>query len=111
MVPLRLEDTLSEALRLFDSTGTHRIPLLKAEGVADISGVLTQIDVISYLAANLSSLGNDAKKTLKELNVTLDKVISVEIGSRAFEAFQLMTKNRITGVAVVNHDGTSLLEP
>jgi len=106
MVPLREKDSLGEALKIFESTGTHRVPVLSGDSVADINGVLTQIDVISYLASNLSSLGDAGKKTLQEHNVKLNKVISVEIGARAFEAFQLMSKNRITGVAVLNHDGT-----
>lgn len=106
MVPLRPNDTLSEALKLFASTGTHRIPILKGEEVADLSGVLTQIDVINYLAAHIRDLPPECKKTLKDLDVKPVKVISVEIGARSFDAFQLMTKNRITGVAVVNHDGT-----
>jgi len=108
MLPLRGQDTLLEAFKLFESTGTHRIPLLKDgdSNAADISAVVTQIDVLRFIASHLGSLGDAGKKTLKDLDVKLDKVISVEIGARSLEAFKLMTKNRITGVAITNQDGT-----
>eukprot|EP01114_Cavostelium_apophysatum_P015584 TRINITY_DN4276_c0_g1_i2.p1 TRINITY_DN4276_c0_g1~~TRINITY_DN4276_c0_g1_i2.p1 ORF type:complete len:335 (+),score=93.33 TRINITY_DN4276_c0_g1_i2:89-1006(+) len=107
MVPLRSSDPLSEAFRLFQSTGTHRVPILKDEGVADLASVLTQIDVISWLATNIKDIPN-GKKTLKDLNVNLDKVISVETTARTFDALKLLADNKITGVAIVNADGSLL---
>jgi len=108
LIPLRPTDTLLDAFSIFEETGTHRIPILKEKGCADIEHILTQIDVIRYLTANINSLGSQRKKTLKELKVPLRKVISVDIKTGTIEAFKLMVENQITAVAVVNPDGTLL---
>jgi len=110
MVPLRSHDSLSEALKLFESTGTHRVPILSSDEnnnqVADVTNILTQVDVITFLARNIQSLGANRKKTLKELHVQTKKVVSVEISTTTFDAFKVMTENKFTAVPIVNYDGT-----
>lgn len=108
LVPLRGKDNLGEALKIFESTGTHRIPILKEEGVAEISNVLTQVDVIAYLASNIKNMGAEKKKKLSELNVQPKKLVSVNTTTRTLDAFKLMVQNHITAVPILNEDGTLL---
>jgi len=109
LIPLRSTDTIADALKIFEQTGTHRIPILKANAdVADIQNVLTQIDVISWMATHIKSLGSNRHKSLKEIDVSLKKVISVDLKTSAFEAFKTMAEYKITAVAVLNPDGTLL---
>jgi len=113
MVPLRSQDSISEALAVFDNTGTHRVPIIGNDQVADIVNVLTQIDVIIWLSKHMKQVHPDIrKKTLevcfKQLHVQPKNVVSVSTGTRVFDAFKLMIDKRITAVAVVNADGTLL---
>jgi len=62
MVPLRPHDTIAEALKVFATTGTHRVPVLGNENVAEIVNVLTQIDVLVWLNNHMKEVHSDIRK-------------------------------------------------
>jgi len=104
-------DSLSTALKLMASTGTRRLLIVENPQETPIEAekilnVLTQSSIISYLSKNLEQVGSLGKKTIKESNLGIKNVITVNEDSEAIEAFKLMSKNRITGVAVVHSNGT-----
>lgn len=66
MIPIRSDDTVRDALKVFAETGTHRVPILEGESIAKIGNVLTQTAVISWLSNHIAQLGPIAKKSLKE---------------------------------------------
>jgi len=62
--------------------------------------------VISFLSRHIQTLGANRKKSLKDLNVQPKEVVSVNIGTKTFDAFKTMTEHRFTAVPVLNTDGT-----
>jgi len=108
MIPIRASDPVSEALKVFAETGTHRVPILEGDSVAKIGHVLTQTAVISWLGKNVGSLGDIVNKSLDQLGVQKKPVISVDLESTCYDAFKKMADNRVTAVAVLNADGTLL---
>jgi len=109
MVPLRSQDSVSEALKVFEQTGVHRVPIIGGDDVANINNVLTQVDVINWMAHHTKEVHPEArKKTLSQLHVQPKFVLSVELNTRVYDAFKMMVDNKITGIAVVNPDGTLL---
>jgi len=117
MVPVSHNAPVKEVLRIFAQSGTHRVPVL--ENPWTVSNVLTQTDIISWLAKNITlhkegghehhnHLGPIGKKTVAEVFPNRAQVVSIKGEEHAIEAFKLMAHYRITSVAVVDQAGALL---
>eukprot|EP01087_Luapelamoeba_hula_P023235 TRINITY_DN8505_c0_g1_i1.p1 TRINITY_DN8505_c0_g1~~TRINITY_DN8505_c0_g1_i1.p1 ORF type:complete len:312 (-),score=67.32 TRINITY_DN8505_c0_g1_i1:126-1061(-) len=102
-VPVRSDANLRAVLKLFGEIGFHRLPVINDEG--QVVNFLTQSAVVEYLATHLPHLGNKADRQVAELLAGCKPVVSVNIESRAIDAFKLMAEKRISAVAVVDEDG------
>lgn len=108
--------TLLDAVRLFGSSRARRLLVVDANDRP--TNVLSQSTITAYVAKHISvlgitieinivtSIGNIPKTSLKESGLGLTKVITVETRAIALEAFKIMADQQITGVAVVEEDGT-----
>jgi len=104
MCPIRSKDSLFQALKIFNSLGVHRLPILSSPW--HISNVLTQSAVISWLFQHCDQLGPFGKLAVKDLEIGIKPVISISETSSAIQAFKLMTSHRITSIALINSNGT-----
>jgi 5'-AMP-activated protein kinase regulatory gamma subunit len=93
---------LVKALFMFKEKGVHRVCVGKGNS---IQNVLTESAVIDWLNKNANSFSTLFSKTVDELNLGLKDVISIKENEKAIEAFKLMSKHRITAVAVVDDNG------
>jgi len=82
----------------------HRVPII--DGDRQLKSVLSQSQVIEYIQANLESLGSIKNKPVGSMEGVLKEVISVNETSLAIDAFKLMQQRNITGVAVLNENGS-----
>jgi len=102
-IPVRNNGSLRGVLRLFGDMGFHRLPVIDESG--KVVNFLTQSAVVQYLASNLNKLGPKVHRTVGELLAGCKPVVSVNIESRAIDAFTLMAEKRISAVAVVDDEG------
>ncbi len=87
----------------------HRVPLLDHDG--EFYTLVSQTDVIAFIAHQIHSplLQGLAHTSLKEGEIgTFGKVHSVHENDPAIVAFQLITEQRVSGVAVVDDAGRLL---
>ncbi|KAI9478297.1 MAG: hypothetical protein EXX96DRAFT_570319 [Benjaminiella poitrasii] len=95
------EATLLSAVEVF-ACGTHRVSVLNSEG--DIAGILSQSTVVRYLFDNrkqFPEIDEILDKTIRQLNLGDEPVISVSASSNVLEALSLMSRNGISSVAVL----------
>ncbi|CAG8651071.1 3083_t:CDS:2, partial [Ambispora gerdemannii] len=94
------ETSLFQVVELFGS-GTHRVSIIDADG--NLKGILTQSNVINYLYQNVTHFPQIERifpKTVRELGIGLDHVITAQASSNVLDALTMMNKNGIT-----NEDG------
>jgi CBS-domain-containing membrane protein len=103
MCPLKITDTIQQALEVFGKTGTHRIPILHS---GKITHIVTQSTVVAWLAKHAEFLGTLGSETIQTLSLGLKDVVSVKAEDLALDAFRLMNKHRVNAVAVLETDGT-----
>eukprot|EP01116_Phalansterium_solitarium_P003094 TRINITY_DN1365_c0_g1_i1.p2 TRINITY_DN1365_c0_g1~~TRINITY_DN1365_c0_g1_i1.p2 ORF type:complete len:221 (+),score=82.13 TRINITY_DN1365_c0_g1_i1:437-1099(+) len=73
-----------------------------------IVSVLTQSALVAWLTERLDLLTPLSSKTLHELNLDGKSVHSIGARSKCIEAFQVMAKERVAGLAVLMEDSTLL---
>lgn len=96
------DTSLLNALETFKETGVHRVCIGSGE---KIENILTESAIIDWLFKNSSQFSSLFDKTVEDLSLGLKNVISVLDSEKAIEAFKLMSKNRITAVAIIDKDG------
>jgi len=101
--PLKKGSKILEAIKIFASTGTHRIPIVYNR---KIEQVLTQSAVLSWVVKHKDQLGSVLTKTVQELNLGMKHVFSVYPETKAIDALTLMAKHKVSAVAVLDHDGS-----
>jgi len=101
LFPVKTGVNLLEAIKIMAANHLQRVPVMDASGEKIIS-LLTQSAVVAYLAKNLSHLGPNMNKSLKELGFLPKQVIAIEYNRRAVDAFKLMAEHRISGVPVLD---------
>jgi CBS domain-containing protein len=78
-------------------------------GVRDKSGslvgVLSRSSIVHFLAKNLDKFSHFVNKSLTDLKFGFRDVVSVPMTSSAAEAFEIITKQELNGVAVVDEQG------
>jgi 5'-AMP-activated protein kinase regulatory gamma subunit len=105
LIAVKQSISLKEALHVMNEMGCRR--LLVEGNDNQLIGILSQSTILEFLHKHLDSLPN-GKKTIKELNLGSDVVVSVRDEDRIIDAFKLMSKYRITSVAIVLSDGKLL---
>lgn len=104
--PVKKDLSLLEAMKIFAKTGAHRLPIVDEN--KHIVNILSLTDVVGFLTKHSANLGALSSKTIRELGISNTNVISVKIDEPAIVAFQKMSQNRISAVALLEHDGTIL---
>eukprot|EP01118_Nematostelium_gracile_P019596 TRINITY_DN913_c0_g1_i1.p1 TRINITY_DN913_c0_g1~~TRINITY_DN913_c0_g1_i1.p1 ORF type:complete len:345 (-),score=81.03 TRINITY_DN913_c0_g1_i1:82-1056(-) len=100
--PVGSEASLGMALRLMVDHGVHRIPILSPDGL--LASVVTQSQLVRELYNRLS-LFDIGDKTIEQLQIGIKEVLTIHQDQKAIEAFDLIFKNKVTGVAVVDDAG------
>jgi len=95
-------EPLSKVVSLF-AQGLHRIALV--DGSGKIVRVVSQWDLVKYLADNPQHLGELAQHTVKQLGLVKEWVLFCRKSERALQGFQKMVENKISAIAVVDEIG------
>lgn len=102
--PVKLETSLDKVFDLF-WMGIHRVPVIESTG--RITTVLTQSDVIAFLAQNIHILGESRWRTLEELNVSavVDKVEAASMEELTIKAVHRLYAKQVSAIPVVDSEG------
>ncbi|KAI7906053.1 uncharacterized protein BX663DRAFT_428951 [Cokeromyces recurvatus] len=95
------EATLLSAVEVF-ACGTHRVSILKPDG--EVAGILSQSTVVKYLFENrkqFPEIDEILDKSIRQLNLGDETVISVDASANVLEALSLMSTHGISSVAVL----------
>jgi len=108
--PIPVDTSLFEALEILIKFGLHRLPLM--ESTNKVGKILSQTDIVEYLAIKKENLGSQIDKTFGELQVDLggisgikDLLLYIKEDEPIEKAFDIMNKYNVHGVPVLNHDG------
>jgi len=101
--PVSPHDSLLTVCEIL-SKGLHRVPVVNEKG--ELINIISQSTIIQFLDKNLSHLGEEAAKSAAQLHLGTSPVLSVLKDQPAIEVFRLMDKRKISGVAVVDAEGT-----
>jgi len=102
MHPVYPNDTLLQAVEIL-AKGVHRVPVLNDQG--EVINIISQSSIITFLEKHHNSIKTDTTKSIGEIHLGTSPVIYVTESTPAIEAFRLMDKKGISGVAVVNEHG------
>jgi CBS domain-containing protein len=83
--------------------GVHRVPIVNDKGEA--INIISQSTIINFLHKNISLFHTDLSKSISELGIGTKPVFAVSKDTPAIETFRLMDNKKISGVAVVDHEG------
>eukprot|EP00013_Stygamoeba_regulata_P023803 CAMPEP_0177649098 /NCGR_PEP_ID=MMETSP0447-20121125/11186_1 /TAXON_ID=0 /ORGANISM="Stygamoeba regulata, Strain BSH-02190019" /LENGTH=323 /DNA_ID=CAMNT_0019151795 /DNA_START=56 /DNA_END=1027 /DNA_ORIENTATION=+ len=102
--PVKLETSLDKVFDLF-WMGIHRVPVIESTG--RITTVLTQSDVIAFLAQNIHILGESRWRTLEELSVSavVDKVEAASMDELTIKAVHRLYAKQVSAIPVVDSEG------
>lgn len=100
------EAPIRKALKIFATTGVHRVCIIKPGHKEKILNILTQSAVIEWLQLymNHPKLINVLKQTVKELDIGTKKIHSIKNTDTALTGFKLMASYRINGVPIVDEN-------
>jgi len=102
--------TIDEVVELMVRTKAHHVLGLNDKG--DLTNIITQsriVECISMLFGvdpGLTALG---EKTVQELNMGIREVLHIKESAKASDAFRLIAKNHVSGIAVVKDDSATLI--
>lgn len=87
--------------------GIGRIPVVHKEQPHVITNILTQSAVNTYLSEHPNLLGDERKKSVKELGFIqgADKVVSVPETTITIDAFAIMKSKGLAGLGILNERG------
>lgn len=81
----------------------HRVPIIDNE--RQLMNLITQSQVVRFLYENLDKIGNKTKMPVNLINNVLKDVVSISESQPAIDAFSLMVKENVSGIAVVDESG------
>ena len=81
----------------------HRVPVVDEE--RNLVNLITQSHLIRFLQMNLARLGPKKDKPVAEFMGVFHTVVCAHMGQKAIEAFDLMIKENVSGIAVVDDEG------
>lgn len=97
------EEHAHRLVRLF-GLGVHRVAQLDMHGT--LTNVISQSDVVKYLHANIDLLGEQAVKSIKDLNlISTDQLVVAQADQSAISAFKLISDNLVSAVPLVDKSG------
>jgi CBS-domain-containing membrane protein len=96
--PIDESGSIKDVVNIF-LKGPHRIAITNQHN--KIVSIVSQSDLIRWLAKDTTSLGFAAEQTAKQI---MKKVISVSPNSKAIEAFRLMSEKNLTSIAIVDNE-------
>lgn len=106
-VPLRVEDSLLDAMLVMGKYGVHRVPVVSAEGI--IINIITQSAVVNAIAKNLDQFEEVAGLTLEQLGLADHRTcVTVTIDDTLHIAIRAIRDNRVSAVPVLGF-GQSLV--
>lgn len=97
------EATLLSAVEIF-ACGTHRVSIMNG---SQIQGILSQSNVVKFLFENrkqFPDIDEVMNKTIHQLNLGQEKVISVDGDANVLDALSIMSENGVSSLAVVRND-------
>jgi len=101
--PVKREMFLPKVMELF-WTGVHRVPVLSADN--NIINVLTQSDVLTFMAQNMHLLEpSSRKKTLAQCNLGGVPPLTARETDKTSTVVKLLHDKRITALPVLNEEG------
>ena len=83
---------ISHRLGFFDQTG-------------NVTNIISQSDIIAYLASRASDLGPIASESIESLKLAKPNVECVEPQVSAIRAMQIMKEKGVSSLGVLNHEG------
>jgi len=83
--------------------GLHRVPIIDRD--QKLVNVVTQSQVIKYLANHMAEIGTIRNKPIIEMEGVIKSVHSIKETATAMDAFSLMVKEKVSGIAIVNDKG------
>jgi len=98
---------LSQLLFLFQK-GIHRVAIMEEQkdSLPQIRNIISQSDVISFLAKNINHFGKLGHCPIEDLNLgQKSRIISVSSQSKAIHAFYQMIQRNVSAVAIVDKQG------
>jgi CBS domain-containing protein len=104
--PVRDTDHLSKVAELFGADiNLHRVPVINHEG--NVVGIITQSMFINFIVENMTRVPDTVlNKPISEFSqLKFGEVQCIHFKDKALEAFQLMGKKEISGIAVVDNEG------
>eukprot|EP01104_Vermistella_antarctica_P007560 TRINITY_DN1853_c0_g2_i2.p1 TRINITY_DN1853_c0_g2~~TRINITY_DN1853_c0_g2_i2.p1 ORF type:complete len:347 (+),score=65.44 TRINITY_DN1853_c0_g2_i2:58-1041(+) len=84
----------------------HRVTVFDMHGF--VKGLISQSDIVRYLARHIGELGSIASTPLSELGITRSPVVTVLSTQTAMDALHVMHAKNVPAVAVVDGDGVLL---
>ena len=84
------------------SGSVHRVPVVNEEG--RVIKIISQSSIIEWFSHHLGEV--HASQTVNELKLGSRPVITVRRSLPAIEAFKLMETHNLSGLAVVDEDGS-----
>jgi len=102
-VSVKHSSSLYDLMREFSDKQVHRVGVLNNEGV--LLGIISQWKFIEFIHKNIHYFGKLAQKTVGELKLGYKHVLTVTSNQLAIDAFRLMTRHNVLGVAVVDQQG------
>lgn len=104
-MPIHKSSTLYQAIEILAKFGIHRVPIIDDD--QKIEAILSQSSIVDFLFSNLDKMASKSKKKVSEMidNRETSTVLTITESSPAFEAFELMLKNKVSAVGVVTDQG------
>jgi CBS domain-containing protein len=111
LVPVYGNGTLSQLIEEAFVRGVHRVPVYNKVNEV-VTNIISQSDIITFIMNRIERAGDPAAvlgplagKTADQLRLGTKPVISMTDDLPAFKALQLMVRNRVSAVAVVDKVG------
>jgi len=106
LVPIPKRANLITVLRMFDR-GLHRVLVTDSLDNKEDAVMLCQSDIISWIAAHKTDLGESGNKTMEELGM-VKKPYTISKTWASVNAFELLRERHIHGMAVVENDSNKI---
>jgi len=108
--PISGELSILEALETFIQFGLHRLPVMESPN--KVVKMVSQTDIVQWLAQNKEILGTQVEKTVGELQMDLggisgikDLLLYIKESEPTEKAFEMMRTYNVHGIPVLNDDG------
>jgi len=101
-VSIGTDGTLGDLIAKFESN-VHRVFVLHND--SSLTSVISQSDIIQFLAKHIQSIGPISQKTVANIQQFHKEVVTVDIDTKAIDAFYLTYIVAVSAVAVVNKEG------